>query len=81
VLNSPDPVPDDPFLAELIETVRDDPETIGLLLHGSRSVGRHRADSDYDLIRIVTADAYEARRVALEEDRDALAAIAVKVGT
>jgi hypothetical protein len=57
-------VPDDPFLAELIATVRDDPQTIGLLLHGSRSVGRHRADSDYDLIRIVTAEAYEARRAA-----------------
>lgn len=57
-------MPDDPFLTELIETVRDDPQTIGLLLHGSRSVGRHRADSDYDLIRIVTAVAYEARRAA-----------------
>ena len=62
--NSSEPVPDDPFLADLIDTVRDDPRTLGLLLHGSRSVGRHRADSDYDLIRIVTAEAYEARRAA-----------------
>ena len=64
MLNSSEPLPDDPFLAELIETVRDDPKTLGLLLHGSRALGRHRADSDYDLIRIVTAEAYEARRVA-----------------
>src|SRR5687767_12525919 len=27
-------------------------------------MGRHRAESDYDLIRIVTAEAYEARRAA-----------------
>ena len=53
---------DDPFLADLIAVVRDDPDTIGLLLHGSRSVGQHRPDSDYDLIRIVTAGAYEERR-------------------
>ena len=62
--NSSEPVPDDPFLASLVETVRDDPQTLGLLLHGSRSRGRHRADSDYDLIRIVTSEAYEARRAA-----------------
>ena len=54
-------MPDDPFLAELIAAVREDPETLGLLLHGSRAVGQHRADSDYDLIRIVTAEAYEVR--------------------
>lgn len=64
MLNSSEAVPDDPFLADLIGTVRDDPQTLGLLLHGSRSVGRHRPDSDYDLIRIVAADAYEARRAA-----------------
>ena len=64
MLNSSEAVPDDPFLADLIETVRDDPQTLGLLLHGSRSVGRHRPDSDYDLIRIVVADAYESRRAA-----------------
>ena len=63
-MNSSEPAPHDPFVADLIETVRDDPQTLGLLLHGSRSVGRHRPDSDYDLIRIVTAEAYEARRAA-----------------
>ena len=63
-MNTSEAVPDDPFLADLIDTVRDDPQTLGLLLHGSRSVGRHREDSDYDLIRIVTAEAYEVRRAA-----------------
>jgi predicted nucleotidyltransferase len=53
---------DDPFLAALIAAVSDDPETVGLLLHGSRAVGHQRPDSDYDLIRIVTAEAYDARR-------------------
>ena len=63
-MNSSEPAYGDPFLAELIDTIRGDLHTLGLLLHGSRSVGRHRADSDYDLIRIVTAEAYEARRAA-----------------
>lgn len=58
---------DDPFLADLIAAVRDDPDTVGVLLHGSRAVGHERSDSDYDLIRIVTAEAYDARR-----DRNAL---------
>ena len=64
MVNSSERVPDDPFLADLIETVRDDPQSLGLLLHGSRALGQNRADSDYDLIRIVTAEAYEARRAA-----------------
>ena len=58
----PDRIGDDPLLAELVADIRDDPETIGLLLHGSRALGNHRDDSDYDLIRIVTEDAYLARR-------------------
>ena len=53
----------DPVLAELISDVRDDPETIGLLLHGSRALGTERPDSDYDLIRVVTERAYLARKV------------------
>lgn len=53
---------DDPILATLVAAVRDDPDTVGLLLHGSRAVGNERPDSDYDLIRIVTAHAYNARR-------------------
>jgi len=58
---------EDAFLAGLIAEVREDPETLGLLLHGSRALDAHRADSDYDLIRIVTDEAYSARR-----KRDAL---------
>ena len=53
---------EDPALAQLIAEVRDDHETLGLLLHGSRAVGTHRPDSDYDLIRVVTEQAYSARK-------------------
>lgn len=62
MLSSSELVPDDPFLAETVAAVRDDPETLGLLLHGSRALGVNRPDSDYDLIRIVNAEAYERRR-------------------
>ncbi len=62
MLSSSASASDDPFLADLIAEISVDSETLGLLLHGSRAVGQHRADSDYDLIRIVTAEAYEARR-------------------
>jgi predicted nucleotidyltransferase len=51
----------DEFEATLVSEARDDPETLGLLLHGSRASDAHRSDSDYDLIRIVTEDAYSAR--------------------
>ncbi len=53
---------DDPFLATLLDEVRADPESLGLLLHGSRATGRHRQDSDYDLIRVLTDDAYATRK-------------------
>jgi len=52
----------DPVLASYVAAVKDDPDTLGVLLHGSRASGRHRDDSDYDLIRIVTQEAYESRR-------------------
>ena len=55
-------VDEDPLLAELIAEVRDDPETLGLLLHGSRALGTDRPDSDYDLIRVVTEQTYLARK-------------------
>ena len=54
-------------LDELAREVETDPESIGLILHGSRAAGVHRPDSDYDLVRVVTDDAYAARR-----ERDAL---------
>lgn len=52
----------DPVLVSYIATVKEDPDTFGVLLHGSRASGRHREDSDYDLIRVVTQEAYDARR-------------------
>ena len=52
----------DPTLRSYVEALKEDPDTVGVLLHGSRASGRHRADSDYDLIRIVTPAAYEQVR-------------------
>lgn len=49
-------------LDELVAEVRDDPESIGLILHGSRAAGVHGPDSDYDLVRVVTDASYAARR-------------------
>jgi hypothetical protein len=57
----------DPVLVGLVAESRADADTLGLLLHGSRAVDRHRADSDYDLIRIVSEPAFRARA-----ERDAL---------
>ena len=48
-------------LGEYVEEVRADPDSLGLLLHGSRGSGVERAGSDYDLIRVVADAAYEAR--------------------
>ena len=36
-------------LDELTAEVEADPESIGLILHGSRAAGVHGPDSDYDL--------------------------------
>jgi hypothetical protein len=52
----------DPVLSSYVAAVRDDADTLGVLLHGSRAIGAARVDSDYDLIRIVTHEAYEPRR-------------------
>ena len=52
----------DPVLASYVATVSEDPDTLAVLLHGSRASGRHREDSDYDLIRVVTQEAYDSRR-------------------
>ena len=54
-------------LEQLVDEVAADPDSIGLILHGSRAAGVHGPDSDYDLVRVVTDDAYAARR-----DRDEL---------
>jgi len=50
--------------AEFAAEVEADPSTLGLILHGSRATGVQRPDSDYDLIRVVTDEAYEARKAA-----------------
>jgi hypothetical protein len=49
-------------LDELVGEVADDPESIGLILHGSRAAGVHGPDSDYDLVRVVTDATYAARQ-------------------
>lgn len=54
-------------LDEIAREVEADPESIGLILHGSRAAGVHGPDSDYDLVWVVTDEAYAARR-----ERDAL---------
>lgn len=51
-----------PELSTYVAAAESDADTLGLLLHGSRASGRERADSDYDLIRIVTQEVYEPRR-------------------
>jgi len=38
----------DAVLAELVRDAADDPETLALVLHGSRGAGHERPDSDYD---------------------------------
>jgi Nucleotidyltransferase domain len=51
-------------LAELAAEVEADARSLALMLHGSRAIGDARPDSDYDLIRIVTDEAYEEREAA-----------------
>ena len=48
-------------LDEVVGEVNADPESIGLILHGSRAAGVHKRDSDYDLVRVVTDESLEAR--------------------
>ncbi len=53
--------PNDPVLTSFVAALKGDADTLGVLLHGSRASGQARDDSDYDLIRIVTQEAYDAR--------------------
>jgi hypothetical protein len=46
---------------DVLAIVEADPASLGLILHGSRAIGAERPDSDYDLIRIVTAADHERR--------------------
>jgi len=49
-------------LDEIVHEVAADPDSIGLILHGSRAAGAHGPDSDFDLIRVVTDESHAARR-------------------
>ena len=49
-------------LDEIAAEVTEDPDSIGLILHGSRAAGVHGPDSDYDLVRVVTDASYAERR-------------------
>lgn len=49
-------------LDEIAAEVAADPDSIGLILHGSRAAGVHGPDSDYDLVRVVTDASYASRR-------------------
>jgi hypothetical protein len=48
-------------LDEIVAEIENDPESIGLILHGSRAAGVHGPESDYDLVRVVTDASYAAR--------------------
>jgi hypothetical protein len=60
-------------LDELSAEVASDPDSLGLILHGSRASGVERPDSDFDLIRVVTDEAFAElkARDALREKRTA----------
>lgn len=51
-------------LAAYVEELRADEAAAGLLLHGSRALGFERPDSDYDLISVVSDQAYKQRTTA-----------------
>lgn len=55
------------LLDEIAAEVTADPESIGLILHGSHAAGLQGAESDYDLVRVVTDASYAARRDRLRE--------------
>ena len=61
---------------EITREVETDPASVGLILHGSRAAGTDREGSDFDLMRVVTDEAYPSC-AALREKRtgaDGLAA-------
>jgi hypothetical protein len=60
----PDSWAEDPVLRPLLAQGAADPDTLGLILSGSRGAGVAVPDSDYDLLWVLTDDAYERRRDA-----------------
>ena len=56
-------------LDEIAAEVTADPDSIGLILHGSRAAGVDGLDSDYDLVWVVTDASYAAHRDRLREIR------------
>jgi hypothetical protein len=61
VVSTPNGDTADPVLASYVAGVKGSSDTVGVLLHGSRASGRAREGSDYDIIRVVTDEAYAAR--------------------
>jgi hypothetical protein len=53
-------MPADPVLAALIAEASAEPDTLGLLLTGSRGAGQAADDSDYDLVWVLTDLAYQS---------------------
>jgi hypothetical protein len=45
-------------LEQITSEVETDPVSVGLILHGSRAAGTDREGSDFDLMRVVTDEAY-----------------------
>ena len=61
------------MLAPLVEQARGDPETLGLILSGSRGDDCGDEESDYDLIWVLTDEGFERRKaggVPLRQDSD-----------
>ena len=56
-------------LDEIVAEVAADPDSIGLILHGSRAAGVDGPDSDYDLVWVVTDASHAARQDRLREIR------------
>jgi hypothetical protein len=57
---SADAEPADPVVASLLAQAEADPDTLGLLLTGSRGAGQADDDSDYDLVWVLSDLAYQS---------------------
>jgi len=66
------------IIDEITREVETDPASVGLILHGSRAAGTDREDSDFDLMRVVTDEAYPAC-AALREKRKGADGVAADI--